>query len=361
MARTPAKASASVYEPLANRLRAAIASGSYKPGDMIGSEYELAKQEGISRMSVRQAITLLVDEGHIERRPGKGLFVRDQQVTRVVQIIVPSLAYDQCVQFVHGAQEAGRARGIQLQVYDAHQQLDRDVEVIRSLPKLSTRGAIIASFHHERFAEALFELKREGYPFVLLDERLRDISVPSVLANNYEGGMIAGRKLLELGHRRIAFIGNLTADTVEQRLAGLRDAVADAGVPFDRSLTIDLGNQIRDDWYPVIHDATRSAVGRSDPATAVFYSNDQVAADGYRAIRALGLRIPEDVSVVGFDDNPLCRWLEPPLATVRQLSTQMGQVAMELLIKVMADAATPPEVRTLPVEWVQRESIARRA
>jgi len=222
-------------------------------------------------------------------------------------------------------------------------------------------GAIIVSLHHASFTDAIYDLKRRGYPFVLVDERSQHIDVPSVVADNYGGGYAVGRELLAAGHRRIGFIGRLAAHTVADRMNGLRDAMNDAGAPFDRSLVVDLDMTLEGDWPSAIGDATRALLNRQDRATAIFYSDDQTAMHAYPAIREMGLRVPDDVSVVGFDDNPLCQYIDPPLTTVRQPSGQMGRIAMEMLLKRIAHPRDPIESKIMPVEIVPRASVSRAA
>ncbi len=352
-----------VYDDLLERLRKTIRSGTYKAGEFVATEQELCRECGISRVSVRRATDQLIREGLIERRPGKGLFVREaERATRLIQVIVPDLAFDQCVQIARGAQLLGVERGFHVQVYDAHNRMDRDIAVLKRLPERSVEGALVLSWHHPRFTEALLELKSKGLPFVLVDEHSRHIEVPSVTADNYAGGMMVGHALIDLGHRTFGFIGNLSAGTVQARLEGLRDAIGDRGLPFDRSRVLDLAVQPQEDWAERIAICTRRLLSHSNRPTAVFYSNDQVAAEGYRTIRSMGLRIPEDVSVVGFDDSPLCRWLDPPLATVRQPALDMGRCAMEMLLDELQSPVSGrvPAARqmTLPVQWIARSSIA---
>ena len=99
----------------------------------------------------------------------------------------------------------------------------------------------------------------------------------------------------------------------------------------------------------------------SDHPTAIFFGNDHTAAHGYRAIKAAGLRIPEDVSVVGFDDDPLCRWLDPQLSTVKQPSLEIGRAAMEMLLALPEGRPAPADAAsaslTVPTHWTPRASI----
>lgn len=351
----------SVYEALADRIRQRIRTSQYQPGQLIGTEHELARRESISRMTVRRASELLVNEGLLERRPGKGLFLRGAHVsTRTVQVVAGNLTWEPSLQVSRGVQGMARQRGIQVQLYDAHGDIESDFTILRQLPDSSAKGAIIISLHNAAFNEEVCRLRMRGFPLVLIDQQMRDIAVSSVVADNHAGGMMAGKALIELGHRRIAFVGDLIATTVRDRLTGLRDAMGDAGLSFDRTLVADLLEE-KDrlgDWSGRIDECVRQLMGREDRPTAIFCSCDAVARTAYRTLAAMGLRVPGDVSVIGFDDDPLAEWLTPGLSTVRQPFMAMGQAAMELLTLQMTHPNSPVEHRSLPVELVMRGSTA---
>jgi DNA-binding LacI/PurR family transcriptional regulator len=353
-----------IYEALAERLRLAIRKGEYTPGQLIGSEHELARQESISRMTVRRASEVLINEGLVERRPGKGLYVRSTPHTATthgsIQVIVGNLLWEPSLQMSRGVQNDAKADGIHVQLYDAHADFDLDVTLVERLPMSGTRGAVIVSLHSPRFSQAICALHTSGFPFVLLDHRMRDIEVSSVTADNYGGGYQVGKLLTGVGHKRIAFIGDLLAATVQDRLAGLRDAMGDAGLPFARSQVIDLtvAAERFADWTGCVGEATQKLMKQENRPTAIFCSCDAVARAAYEALAALGLSVPRDVSVVGYDDDPLGGWLTPKLTSVRQPFAEMGQAAMELLRRRMADPAAPVESKVLPVQLVQRDSVA---
>ncbi len=357
----PASARAPVYAALLDHIRGRINDRELKPGDMLESEYELARRVGISRMSVRKAITQLVVDGQIERRPGKGLFVREpNSVNRTIQMVAGNLAWEPCILVSRGGQQVAKTLGVQIQLYDAHGDAELDLEVLRNLPRGNAVGAVIIALHSPQFNEAVFELKLKKYPFVLVDQRLHDIEASSVTADNQGGGYLAGQLLAKHGHQRIAFVGDLAADTVRDRLAGLRDAVGDAGLPFDRSLIVDLcsHHDRLGDWSAQVDSAVTDLMSRPNPPTGIFFSCDAVARTGYRTLAKLGLSIPTDVSVVGFDGDPLSEWLSPPLTTVRQPFMEMGKEAIDLLCKQMADPSARAEARVLPVELIERGSVA---
>jgi LacI family transcriptional regulator len=162
-----------------------------------------------------------------------------------------------------------------------------------------------------------------------------------------------------MGHKRIAFIGDLIAASVQARLAGLRDAIGDAGIAFRRSMVVDLvaGADRFGDWTECVTAGVKRLVHHDDRPTAIFCSCDGVARLVYRALAAMGMKVPTEISVIGYDDDPLAEWLSPTLTTIRQPFHQMGEAAMRMLEKRIADPVCPAEFLRLPVELVKRESV----
>lgn len=314
-------------------------------------------------MTVRKASELLISEGLLERRPGKGLYVRGLSAVlggSVVQVVVGSLLWETSVQMARGVQNAAKADGIHVQIYDAHGDVDSDLAMIEQLPYSGAKGAVVMSLHHPRFSQAICRLHTKDFPFVLLDQRMRDIDVSSVAADNYAGGRQIGEYLARLGHRHVAYIGDLIAASVQDRLAGLRDGLADAGVAMRPSYIHDLtvDSDRFGDWSEAISSGARRLLTLPVRPTAICCSCDAVARQVYRDLKTLNLRVPDDVSVVGYDDDPLADYLVPRLSTVRQPFQNMGMEAMQLLRRRIADPSATPEHVTLSVEFVERESVA---
>jgi len=319
-------------------LREAIESGMFAPGEMVGTEFDFSQRWGVSRNTVRKGVAALIGDGLLERRPGKGLFVRGpHSFTRVVQIVVPNLAWPHCVAIARGAQAAGRERGVQVLVYDAHGKMALDLEVVRRLPGGTTDGAIIVSLHHRQFTEVLFELKSAGYPFVLVDQKLYDLEAPTVEIDNYGGGYLIGQKLAELGHRRIIFVGTLDLQATTDRLNGLRDGLNAAGIPLDPSLVMHVKGEgleyVLQDEVLAQQEGPLQQLVQTSNASVIFDGTGDLAPNVYRAVRRAGLRIPEDISVVTFEDSPMWRLLEPSVACLRQPWSSVGQEAFEILME----------------------------
>jgi GntR family transcriptional regulator, arabinose operon transcriptional repressor len=329
------------------------------PGQLLGSEHDMARETGLSRVSVRRAIGQLVGEGLLERRPGRGIYVRESHVaTRMVQIIVPDLKWDRCIKTVQGIKSAANKSGAFCQIYDAHDNLDMDIEVIRKLPETNADGAIIIALHEPKFAQVMYELQVRNYPFVLVDQRIPDLEISSVVADNYGGGYTIGQELVKLGHRRIGYAGIKRPHTSRERVEGMRDAVLDAGLPFDRSLIMDIEDiEMVSDWRERLYKYTQRLLTRPDRPTAIFIMSDSPAMVSYRAIKDLGLRIPDDISVVGFDNDAAGQWVDPPLSTIDQQAEKIGKAALEILMKRIADPNATVVHRVIPTMWIPRGSI----
>lgn len=354
------------YEPLVQRIRADIDSGKLQPGQKVGTESGFAREAGLSRNSIRAGIDLLIEDGVVERRPGKGIFVvAAPDAGQTIQVVVPQFADPFHQNIVQGVQDACRQRGLLMQVQDAHGRVQDDLALIRSLPENSTSGAIIIAEHHPELLYALFDLQRREYPFVLVDKKLVGLPAPSVVSDNYQGGYLIGQKLIELGHRQIAVVVDPEASTAADRVDGLRDALSDADVAFKRSRIVECYagagcSHSAQEWLELMTDATRKVLALEPRPTAVFYWNDDAAAYGCRALHEMGVSIPDDISVVGFDDSDVCEVLHPPLASVYQPVRQMGEEAVELLMEWIDRKQVPwdEKDRVLPVEFHMRASLA---
>jgi LacI family xylobiose transport system transcriptional regulator len=192
---------------------------------------------------------------------------------------------------------------------------------------------------HSRFTpDEYSQFAVGGIPLVALDPMGEPAhATPSVGATNWNGGVTAARHLLGLGHRRIAVIsGPLDLLCARARLEAWRATLDTAGAPLDPRL-VRAGRFQLDDGLRL----AESLLELSDRPTAILCGNDLQALGVYEAARRAGLRIPQDVSVVGFDDMPLASWFPPPLTTVRQPFTEMGQAAAQMLLSLAA--GKPPE------------------
>jgi LacI family transcriptional regulator len=203
--------------------------------------------------------------------------------------------------------------------------------------------------------EALARAIERGLPVVLVDEDVEGLPpVPRVFVENAEGVRRATGYLVSLGHRRIAYVGGPEElMTARERLRGYREALEAASIAFDPALTR-TGPYTDAFGFAAMSDLWRAGEG----PTAVLAANDYQAAGVMRAARALGVRVPEELSVVGFDDMPLSRYLTPALTTVHQPVEEMARQALDALLGGIQGRSDAVMNRVLPVELVVRESAA---
>jgi DNA-binding LacI/PurR family transcriptional regulator len=198
-------------------------------------------------------------------------------------------------------------------------------------------------------------LIQQDYHFVSLGYRLDDQAPYSVHCDERAGAKEATLYLLEKGHRRIGIINGPPYGAVaamQNRLLGHQEALLQAGLSFDPELMV-YGDYTR----PSGQAATEKLLALPEPPTAIFAFNDRMAMGAIWALQAIGLRIPEDVAVVGFDDIPAAADFSPSLTTVRQASREIGQVATDLLFKLIAGEPAVEETEIiLPAELIVRQS-----
>ena len=187
---------------------------------------------------------------------------------------------------------------------------------------------------------------------VLIDEDVPGARARQFFIDNFHGGYAATRHLIEAGHRRICHItGPMGLLSVDERLAGFRRAMAEAGLEVEEAL-------IKSGTYDTLYGgiAFREIWDSRDPPSAIMTTSDLLALSIYQAARELALRIPEDVSIVSFDDLPFVGFLDPPLTTVRQPAAELGRRGVRALLSKSPETEA---IERLPVELINRGSVAR--
>ncbi|HEY0117469.1 MAG TPA: LacI family DNA-binding transcriptional regulator [Cellulomonas sp.] len=191
-------------------------------------------------------------------------------------------------------------------------------------------------------------------PVVAIDPHAGPLGFPTVDSDNFTGGILATRHLVELGHRRIGFLaGRPDLESSRLRESGYRQALADAGIPVDEDL-IRVGEYLRDST----HLPAAELLSLADRPTAIFAANDLSAIGTLDVAQQMGIHVPSELSVVGFDDIPESAQATPPLTTVRQAIQDMGASAIRLLLSLIDQEPVVSQHVRLPVSLVRRGSTA---
>ncbi|GHF57911.1 LacI family DNA-binding transcriptional regulator [Streptomyces thermodiastaticus] len=193
---------------------------------------------------------------------------------------------------------------------------------------------------------------KHGIPVVLCHRTLEDFPADQVEADNATAGRLAADHLLDLGHRHFGMVcGSAGASTAQQRGAAFRDRLQAHG-----GLTL---TEVDGDYdYATAYDAVRTLLSGDRRPTALFCHNDIMAYAALNAAAAAGVRVPDELSVVGCDDVPLSAWERIDLTTVRQPLERIAQVGVELLVQRLDEPDLPPRREVLPVEFVERSTTA---
>jgi LacI family transcriptional regulator len=274
---------------------------------------------------------------------------RSQVVGLVLHDVWTSYAFE----ILRGIDAELAAAEYDLMLYTSRQRAATESAYVASLTQGLAEGLLLLL---PRDLDAYIErLRQRHFPCVLIDHAGIAGEGPAVGATNYKGSFDATSYLLNLGHCRIGFItGNMQLGAARDRLAGYQAALAERNLPLDPDLVVE-----GDFFQPRAHDAAVQLLsGASRPPTAIFASNDVSAFGVIEAASELGLRIPLDLSVVGFDDIPQAAFTNPPLTTVRQPLEEMGRIAARLLLALMLNPDEPPVRVELPTQLIVRTSSA---
>lgn len=347
-------------QALAHRMKNLILSGRYT--GKLPSERTLAEELGVSRGTVNMALNELLSQGLLERHRGQGTFVPEavaewrsgrSHIGKIIHVLFhdrPQVWAGRgwAGQILHVLEQAARPRGIML-AYHGLMPDDPDAfndVLARVHMNQDAIGICTASVQIE--ANAAFRLMETGLPFALIEYRLPDMKVNSVMFDGFEGGRLAAEHLADLGHRRLAFVsaGPFQLLSRSERLAGFRSALLARGIEPPNEFSIE--NVDRLDV-----EAVRTFMNTARP-TGLFCASDKTAAMVLIALAEFGLRVPEDVSVVGFGDDMM--GLAEPLQ-LTCLGGDIGAIGRQCIELLLDEhALTRPKTVVLPVHLVRRKT-----
>lgn len=268
--------------------------------------------------------------------------------TRTVGVVVSDLANPFYPQMLEALSRAFDHAGYRLTVWIADG--TKNDAALQAIREGSVDGVVFTTVTEES-VELRSALERRG-PVVLVNRTVPGLDCDQVSSANGRGAELVADYLIERGHARAAFIGGTTlATTSRSRLEGFSRRMAEAGHPLDRRLSVH-GEYSHASGYRAMIELLESG----EPIDAVFCSNDLLAFGAMDAARARGLRIPEDLWVVGYDDTDLASWAAFDLTTVRQDTTQLADTAARLLLSRIADPARSTETHELEPSLVVRGS-----
>lgn len=339
-----------IYRRIADDYRNRIASGELSPGTLIPPQTDLAVLHSTSEVTIRKALKLLVDDGLIYRVRKRGTFVRDvrspahspngagansmQKVFFVYNDVHISILTQEIHRsMIDGIVDACNTHAIELVFHNS-----RDNP---QLPEDPNAGYLLWGFEWKSVS-VIEGWKQAGYKMVTLHNYFPHLDIPYVNCDNYTGGYLATQHLLSLGHKRLGIIllGRSSYDLYPEyalRLQGFNLALSNNGINYDHELVF-VDTAPNNDLEELGYKGMKKLMELPTPPTAVFAAADFAAMGTLNAAEDLGLVVPDDVSIIGYDGYSFGQYSRPALTTVEQNFYNLGRSGLEKLLNVQSDS-----------------------
>jgi len=292
-------------------------------------------------------------------RPNPIALSLKERRSRSIGVVVCEIANNFFSQAINGIESIAYNRGYHVIISQSHESYDREVVNVEHLASRSVDGLLVSLSSETEHIEHFKNLHEKGFPIVFFDRITEEIETFKVVVDNYKGAYDATQHLVDSGYTKIAHVTSSQHLSIsKERLDGYKAALADNGISLNESYIryCNHGGMI----YTELEDAVKSLVQLKDRPDAIFSAGDRLTISCLNALRSIGLKIPDDIALVGFSNSPLAELLNPALSVVKQPAFEMGQVATELLIKLIESKrpVTEFEKVVLQTEIFTRESSA---
>lgn len=310
-------------------------------GDKLPSRPKLCQQLDTTRATLNKAIVELVEEGLLTTANGSGTYVssaigRSRENEGNWGVIVPNIMDAVYPGIVRGIENVAQRYGVSITLCNSDNNPEKQERYIRRLIRSGVSGFImvpVIQFEIQESARLYESLMKTHIPFVFCNRSVIGVRAPVVTSNDFYGGYIGTKHLIEKGYRKIAFISKTKYTTSENRCHGYLTAIMESGLEIDRKKIILEDPALPDSNEPAGYRSMKKLLERED-IDAVFCFNDSVAVGVYQAIQEAGKRVSEDIGVIGYDNTiETCERLSPGLSSLSYKNMEIGQKAAEILWK----------------------------
>lgn len=349
-----------LYKVVYDGLKKAILEGQYKSGDLLPSENQIADDYTVDRTTVRKALQLLVEEKLVEKRPGKGSVVTGRKNEAeskpagkggIIGFLLPrgnSITRSFYALLFYEAEQECQKWGCTL-VYSTLDDEDDLDEIVQSH---NLSGVIFVSNVAKKHLDRAIEL---DIPCVLANGV--NENMPSIVSDNFDGAYLVTKHLLDMGHRRIAVITGVASYYANrERYRGFAYAMTEAGVPIRKEYVITSPTWEMEAGTQAARELLRTC---SQQPTAIFGFNDRLAVGTVQALRQAGLRVPEDISVVGYDNLDQAKYSVPRITTIESRVPLQAKAAVVSLLQQIEGGERLPVRIQVPVELIVCDSVKK--
>lgn len=356
-----------LYEKILQYLKEKINKKELLPGDRLPTEMELAQEFGVSRITSKRALEELRTSGLIYRVRGKGSFVAEPGQTgvladkmaggldysKVIELVIPfSASNGGMMTTISGASRIASEKGYILDIKYSNNDLNEERALLEGLYEKGVGGIIFYPISDGKNLEVMNMLSMNEYPIISIDRYYESLPISYVISDNLKGEYDVVRYLLGLGHRNIAFVSDTKiedATSVRNRYFGYCRALKESGIQVCTEYVIN-GSFRGETKNETLAELMEKGV------TAICCVNDYVALLVLQGLKNLEVEVPEEISVVGFDNLDISEMAYVPLTTVTQDMACMGEYAARYIIDCIESGAYNYVRKVIPVELVQRKS-----
>lgn len=251
-----------------------------------------------------------------------------------IGVIISDISYSFYPEIVKGIEEVLTEKGYGMILKNTFEDPEKEKRAIHNLVERQVEGIIISPILEDVNEEYFWELREKKKPFVVIDRFYPYIICDFVGVDDRQGGYIAVKHLIELGHENIGMVtGPLNTFTGKERFEGYKDALLEYGIKFKKEYVVEGIYGSYEEVIKVGREKTEELLKRVPEITGIFYGTDTLAVGGMRYLKEKGIKIPDDISIVGFADLIEAELTDPPLTTIRQPKYLMGKKAGELILK----------------------------
>ncbi len=363
---------APLYRQLADKITSSIENGELKPGDQIPSQHELIKNYKVSMITVKKALSILIHEGVLFTRLGKGTYVSEPpksisglSANKTIGVVLRDLKHPYFSLVLHGIEEKVNELGYNLLLSSSSNDAEKEEAQINRFLKSGVDGLIIASLALTyRATESIQKLHRQNKPYVMVSY-IHEPDYWYVGSDQEYGGYLGAQHLIKLGYKNIRYLhsgrGNLLC---EVRKNAFYRALNDYNIPFGNDTVIYMPDETikrHKNRYDQGYEVGKQFVANNEKADAVFAYSDLIALGFEQALLDSGLQVPNDIAVMGFDDIDMAQYSSVPLTTIHQPAEKIGRVAVEIIKKRLDGEAIPNRTVFKPSLIIRESCGAKKA
>jgi len=351
-----------LYVQIIKDIKRKISSAKLKEGEQLKSHKLLAEEYGVSLITIKGALSTLIDERFLYSRVGKGTFVapKDEKISNglnSVGLVLQDVKNPFFSQIAHTVEETAYIKNYSVLLSNSANQANKEEGQIENFIKMGVKGIIIASFAKEAHAPQIVRsLHEQNFPYMMVSFT-SDEDIWYVGSDNEQGAIMGTEHLISLGHTKIGYLNSPRNNALGMvRQLGFEQALAKHGISFNPDFVLRTVNEsIRQDFGAGVTLANQFYEMQNKP-TAFFSYNDLSAIGFIRRVTELGYSVPEDIAIVGFDDIQQAEFAPIPLTTIRQDVERIGQIAIDKLISRIEGKETPDHRTLITPELIIRDS-----